>query len=264
MDRIRLATLDDAPAIQSIYAPIVTHSHTSFELEPPTVEEMWRRIEGTLKTLPWLVYDSGGHVLGYAYAGVFRTRPAYQWTVEVSVYVAETARGRGIGRALYESLFACLRVQGHRTAVAGITLPNPTSVRLHERVGFRKVGVFHRVGFKLGAWHDVAWWDLPLQAGPDPPAPPVPLPEIQASRAFQAAPGPAPAGTGKLKPRGAARQEPRPPDTGAIPPPVHPLFVRTCQTIATAGEWPYHGPLASGHGFGGTRKTYARQEESIV
>jgi L-amino acid N-acyltransferase YncA len=183
---IRLAKPGDAAAIQSIYTPIVAETAVSFELEPPSVEEVRRRIETTLLTLPWVVYDSDG-VVGYAYAGLFRPRPAYQWTVEVSVYVHAAQRGKGVARALYTSLFECLRAQGYRTALAGIALPNSASVALHERMGFRSVGVFHRVGYKLRAWHDVGWWELPLQSPPDPPPRPRTLPEVANTDAWRAA-----------------------------------------------------------------------------
>lgn len=183
---IRLATVDDASQIQSIYAPIVAETAVSFELEPPDVEEMRRRIESTLLTLPWLVCEGDG-VIGYAYAGVFRSRPAYQWTVEVSAYVHAAHRGKGVARALYTSLFECLRVQGYRTALAGIALPNSASVALHERVGFRSVGVFRHVGHKLGAWHDVGWWELSLQSLPNPPLRPQSLPEVVNTEAWRAA-----------------------------------------------------------------------------
>ena len=183
---MRLATVDDAQQLQSIYAPIVAETAVSFELEPPSVEEMRRRIETTLLTLPWVVYDSDG-VMGYAYAGLFRSRPAYQWTVEVTVYVHAAHRRKGVARALYTSLFECLRVQGYRTALAVIALPNPASVALHERMGFRSIGVFHAVGHKLGTWHDVGWWELALQSPPDPPPRPRTLPEVANSDAWRAA-----------------------------------------------------------------------------
>src|SRR3990172_9870758 len=110
MVRIRLATLDDADAILSIYAPVVTHTHHSFEYDAPSADEMRTRIEKTLERLPWLVYEKEGSIAGYACAGLFRARPAYQWTMEVSAYVREDARGQGVGRALYEALFGCLRL----------------------------------------------------------------------------------------------------------------------------------------------------------
>ncbi len=183
---IRVAGVVDAAAIQAIYAPIVAETAVSFELEPPNVEEMRRRIETTLLTLPWLVCEGDG-VIGYAYAGVFRSRPAYQWTVEVSVYVHAAHRGKGVARALYTSLFECLRVQGYRTALAGIALPNSASVALHERMGFRSVGVFQHVGYKLGAWHDVGWWELSLQELPNPAPRPRPLPEVVNAEVWRAA-----------------------------------------------------------------------------
>jgi len=183
---IRLATVDDAPQIHAIYTPIVSDTAVSFEFEPPSVEEMRRRVETTLLTLPWLVCEGDG-VIGYAYAGVFRSRPAYQWSVEVSVYVHAAHRGKGVARALYTSLFECLRVQGHRTALAGIVLPNPASVALHERMGFRSVGIVHHGGCKLRAWHDVGWWELSLQSLPNPPPRPQPLPEVVNTEVWRAA-----------------------------------------------------------------------------
>jgi L-amino acid N-acyltransferase YncA len=170
---IRLASSErDAEQIAAIYAPNVTDTNISFEFEPPSAEEMRRRIQVTLKRYPWLVCEHQGRVLGYAYAGAHGSRAAYQWSVDVSVYVHKDARRTGVGRALYASLFAALELQGFYNAYAGATLPNPASVGLHESVGFRRVGVYRGVGYKLGAWHDVVWWHLPLRelvADPDPP-----------------------------------------------------------------------------------------------
>jgi L-amino acid N-acyltransferase YncA len=170
---IRLATERDTEQIAAIYAPNVTDTNISFEFEPPSAGEMRRRIEATLERYPWLVCERQGRVLGYAYAGAHGSRAAYQWSVDVSVYVHEDARRMGVGRALYTSLFAALSLQGFYNVYAGATLPNPASVGLHEGVGFRRVGVYMGVGYKLGAWHDVVWWHLPLRervADPDPPA----------------------------------------------------------------------------------------------
>jgi phosphinothricin acetyltransferase len=160
---IRSATTDDAPAIHAIYAPIVEATAISFELAPPSVDEMRQRIASTMERYPWLVATDGDALSGYAYATSFRVRPAYQWSVEVSAYVAETARGRGIGRALYEALLPELAKRGFVSAFAGIALPNDASIALHEACGFTKVGVFHRAGYKLGAWHDVGWWERALR-----------------------------------------------------------------------------------------------------
>ena len=169
---IRLAGPGDAAAVAAIYAPYVTGASTSFEYAPPDEAEIAARIASTLAATPYLVYESAGEILGFAYASKHRERAAYQWSVDVSVYVDDRAHRRGVGRALYESLFALLRLQGYYAAHAGITLPNPASVGLHEALGFRLVGVYRAVGFKRGAWHDVGWWQLPLRertGTPDPP-----------------------------------------------------------------------------------------------
>jgi phosphinothricin acetyltransferase len=171
---IRPATVDDAAAIAGIYGPVVATSPASFEIEPPSRGEMARRIEQTTRTHPWLVAEGDEGVLGYAYAAPARSRAAYRWAAEVSVYLAPEARGRGVGGALVDELLARLRTAGYVTALAGSTLPNDASVRLFERRGFRLVGVFEKTGFKLGAWHDVGWWQLVLNDDPGPPEEPSP------------------------------------------------------------------------------------------
>jgi len=170
---IRGVEFADAAAIRDIYAPFVTDSATSFEAEPPDVATIETRIREQRDRFPWLVADAGGEVLGYAYASSHRAaRKAYQWCVEVSIYLHARMRRRGLGRALYGALFELLRRQGYVNAYAGITLPNEGSARLHESMGFRPVGVYPRIGFKLGKWHDVVWLQLRLQE----PAVPVPEP----------------------------------------------------------------------------------------
>jgi L-amino acid N-acyltransferase YncA len=159
---IRLATLDDAAAIRDIYAPFCEATPISFETQAPSVDETRRRITKTLKSLPWLVQEHDGEIVGYAYASPHRERAAYRWSVDVSAYVRAGHRRSGVGRALYTSLFALLRLQGFRNAIAGITLPNPGSVGLHESLGFQLVGVYQHIGFKCGNWHDVAWYQLTL------------------------------------------------------------------------------------------------------
>ena len=136
---------------------------------------MAARIAQTQATHPWLVAEQEGEVAGYAYGCPHRSRAAYRWAADVSVYVAEAQRGQGLGRALYEELIERLRRQGFQVACAGITLPNEASVRLHERLGFTPVGVYRRIGWKSGAWRDVGWWQLELQpAGGEPPPEPLP------------------------------------------------------------------------------------------
>ena len=176
---IRLARSDDAAQVAAIYAPFVTASATSFEYSPPDAAEMAARIASTLAYAPFLVQEAGPDIMGFAYASKHRERAAYQWSVDVSVYIHERARRRGVGRALYTSLFALLRLQGFYTAHAGVSLPNPASVGLHEALGFEPVGVYRAVGFKRGAWHDVGWWQLPLRERTGTPDPPRSLAEAQ-------------------------------------------------------------------------------------
>jgi phosphinothricin acetyltransferase len=130
----------------------------SFEEVPPTVEAMAARIASTLKTHPYLVAVSDGKVCGYVNASTHADRAAYRHSVNTTVYIAAEARGTGVGRALYTALLPTLVRQGFHAAFAGIALPNPGSVRLHESVGFEPLGVYREVGFKFGCWHDVGWW----------------------------------------------------------------------------------------------------------
>jgi phosphinothricin acetyltransferase len=169
---IRLATPEDAEAILAIYAPVVRDTAISFEVEPPTLLAMQERIAQTLRHLPWLVCDRQGEVLGYVYASAHRARAAYQWSVDVTVYIHQEVRRTGIGRALYTALFALLARQGFAQCFAGITLPNPASIGLHESLGFQPIGVYREVGYKLGAWHDVGWWQRGIQSCQRLPAPP--------------------------------------------------------------------------------------------
>lgn len=185
MARIRLASEDDAAQIQAIYAPIVRDTIISFETVAPTVDEIRARIRSTLERLPWLVLIQEDALLGYAYASQHRTRIGYQWSVDVSVYVHPDARRKGAARALYTSLLNILIIQGFFNAYAGIALPNAASVGLHEALGFQPVGVYHGVGYKLGAWHDVGWWHLRLRPLADAPAAPFSLEEARRNPDWQ-------------------------------------------------------------------------------
>ena len=166
--KIRSITLTDAKAVADIYAPFVSDNATSFEVVPPDASEIERRIKQIIPAYPWLIFEGGGGVLGFAYGSAHRQRHAYQWSADVSVYIHERARNRHVGRALYAALFDILRRQGFFNAYAGITLPNIGSVRLHESLGFSRVGVYTRVGFKFGSWHDVLWLHLRLSEEPVP------------------------------------------------------------------------------------------------
>ncbi len=165
----------DAAACAAIYAPYVEATPISFEERVPDALEMEARIVRYAATHPWLVAEHGGEVVGYAYACRHLDRAAYRWAADVSVYVAAGRRGEGVGRLLYERLFVRLRAQNFQVACAGITLPNDASVRLHESLGFTRVGVSPRIGWKRGSWHDVSWWQLDLApAQPGTPLEPLP------------------------------------------------------------------------------------------
>jgi L-amino acid N-acyltransferase YncA len=173
---IRPARRADADAIAAVYAPYVTATVVSFETDPPDGDEMARRMSARISgrpLLPWLVAERDGRVTGYAYASRHRARAAYRWGADVSAYLEDGERGRGTGKALYGELLPVLHELGYTGAYAGITLPNPASVALHEAIGFTLVGIYRHVGYKLGSWHDVGWWQRALiDPLPDAPAEP--------------------------------------------------------------------------------------------
>ena len=175
----RLVAKSDAASIAEIYRPIVTSTSISFEVEPPDASDIERRIQDTLPRYPWLVCEQQGRVVGYAYASRHRPRAAYQWSVETSVYLHADVRRRGIGRGLYVSLLQILTAQGYFNAYAGIALPNPGSVGLHESVGFSPIGVYRNIGYKRGAWHRVGMWQCELQPPVATPRPTKSVDEVQ-------------------------------------------------------------------------------------
>jgi phosphinothricin acetyltransferase len=174
--KLRPATPDDAAAIALIYAPYVTASAVSFEVDPPDAAEVRVRIESGGDLYPWIVgLGASGEIAGYAYASAFRPRPAYRYAVETSVYVAAGAQGQGLGGKLYRALIETLEAQGFAQAIAAISLPNDASVRLHEALGFTPAGAYRQVGYKLGGWWDVGLWQRALGPAANPPREPVPL-----------------------------------------------------------------------------------------
>jgi len=166
---VRPATPEDAPACAAIYAPYVTDTAVSFETEAPDAEEMGRRMAAAHA---WLVLEDEGEIVGYAYAGTFHPRAAYRWACETSVYLRSGFERRGGGRALYAVLLPQLKERGFTSAIAGMTLPNPGSEGLHRALGFQPVGTYRKIGFKHGAWHDVAWSQLILADSNGTPAEP--------------------------------------------------------------------------------------------
>ena len=164
----------DSGACATIYAPYVAGAATSFEEAPPDADDFAERIERVSRTHPWLVAERDGVVAGFAYAAPHRARPAYRWTAETSVYVANGRQRASVGRELYGALLDLLRRQGFYVALAGITLPNDASAGLHTALGFEQVGTYRRIGYKAGAWRDVSWWQLVLRPqGDGPPAEPL-------------------------------------------------------------------------------------------
>jgi phosphinothricin acetyltransferase len=172
---IRLAYPEDAEQIAAIYAPFCTETAISFEYTAPAPAEMADRIRKITERLPWLVLDDNGRIAGYVYAGPHRERAAYQWSVDVAAYVATDYRQRGVGTTLYAALFRILAAQGYFKAYAGVTLPNPASERLHESLGFQRVGEYRGVGYKFGRWHDVRWYQRQIQPEQSETAPPRPI-----------------------------------------------------------------------------------------
>lgn len=168
---VRPATIADADPVHAIYAPYVQDSVVSFEESVPDIDEIARRMLAQPR-LPWFAACQGDQVVGYAYGAHHRSRRAYRWAVEVSVYVGAAWQGKGIGTLLYRDLLEELRALGYVSAFAGIALPNQPSVRLHESLGFTRIGAFRAAGFKLGQWHDVGWWQLPLVTPPAAPLEP--------------------------------------------------------------------------------------------
>ena len=172
MLKIRDAGPADAPVCAAIYRPYVLDSAITFETEPPTAAEMSARITAAGRAHAWLVAEAEDQIIGYAYAGPFAARPAYRWSCEVSVYLEAGRRRTGAGRALYEVLLPRLADRGFRVAVAKMTLPNEPSLGLHAAFGFQPVGVHRRIGWKNGAWRDVAIAQLDLVTDDAEPAEP--------------------------------------------------------------------------------------------
>ncbi|MEP7376549.1 MAG: arsinothricin resistance N-acetyltransferase ArsN1 family B [Chitinophagaceae bacterium] len=169
---IRLATPTDAVAMLAIYAPYIRNTSITFETRVPLVADFANRIRSYLENWPWLVYEKDGQVVGYAYASRYRERIAYQWSIECSVYVQDDHLRSGVGKALYSVLFSVLKIQGFTTVYAVINLPNERSVAFHESMGFNYFATYEKVGYKLGKWKDVGWWQLQLNDYlQEPPAP---------------------------------------------------------------------------------------------
>ncbi|MEO8154598.1 MAG: arsinothricin resistance N-acetyltransferase ArsN1 family B [Rhizobacter sp.] len=160
---IRPAIANDADAIARIYNHYIVNTTITFEEQPVSAQQMAERIgDAQSASLPWLVAEQAGELVGYAYASKWRVRSAYRFSVETTVYLQSGAAGQGLGSLLYQALFAALKERGVHVIIGGIALPNPGSVALHEKCGLKKVAHFEEVGFKFGKWVDVGYWQMTL------------------------------------------------------------------------------------------------------
>lgn len=189
---IRPAKPEDAPALLALYAPYVEQTAITFEYEVPTLAEFRQRMAQVQARYPYLVAESHGDMLGYAYAGPFKSRAAYDWAVETSIYVAMSAHRRGVGRALYQALETCLRAQGIVNVNACIAVPEQedetltlNSVRFHQAMGYQPVGVFHQCGYKFDRWYHMMWMEKMLAAHTVPQPPVKPFDAAAAARILQ-------------------------------------------------------------------------------
>lgn len=170
---IRFAGKEDAAAILKIYETYITNTGVTFEIEVPAVDAFAARIEAVTAQFPWLVCEVDGEIAGYAYASKHGERAAYRWSADLSVYIDERYHRCKIATALYDAVTEILRRQGYYTVYAGVSTPNPKSEAFHTAYGFRNLGEFKNVGYKLGAWRGVAWYELPLTAYTDAPEEPL-------------------------------------------------------------------------------------------
>lgn len=183
--KLRFAVPEDAKALLRIYAQYID-TNITFEYVLPSEEEFVERICSFLQVYPYLVCEENGRIVGYAYAHRLQERAAYQWNAELSIYIDRDARSHGLGRRMYTALMALLRLQGVKTAYAIITQPNERSERLHEAMGFARIGVMHSTGYKNGEWHDVAYFEKALAPYENDPRPVVPISEIDPAAAARA------------------------------------------------------------------------------
>jgi len=182
---IRLITENDAEKVLEIYKPYVLHTVITFEYVAPPIEEFLQRIKANINEYPWLVCLHGNKIIGYTYAGFHRYRIAYQWSCESSVYLLPEFHGKGIATILYETLFSLLRMQGYINVYAGVSLPNEKSVGFHQSFGFKKIGIYKKIGYKFDKWHDVEWFQFHLQEHIYNPPIPKTLPTVSGTDLFK-------------------------------------------------------------------------------
>ena len=179
---LRFAVPADAPALRDIYVPYVENTPLTFEVAVPSQEEFLQRVSTTLRSYPYLVVQEEGEILGYAYASRVRSREAYDWSAELSIYVRQDCRGKGLGRRLYGCLLELLALQNVHIAYGLVALPNDASHGLHMAMGFRFLGRFAEMGYKMGAWRDIGWYEKVLTPAQVPPLPFIPAPDLPAEQ----------------------------------------------------------------------------------
>jgi phosphinothricin acetyltransferase len=182
---IRLITDSDAEAVLDVYKPFVTDTNITFEYEVPSIHEYRQRIASYTPDFPWLVSALDGKIIGFAYAGKHRDRTAYQWAAESTIYLSPEAQGKGIARVLYETLFSLLRLQGYFNVYAGVSIPNYKSVGFHLALGFDEIGIFRKIGYKHGNWHDTVWFQKHLADHIFNPPLPKKIAEVIVEESFQ-------------------------------------------------------------------------------
>lgn len=183
--KIRLATENDSDSLLKIYSEFIKNTYITFEVDVPSALEFDKRIKNVLEKFPWLVCEINGENAGYAYASKHKERAAYQWSVDVTVYVNPEYHKRHIATALYTALMELLKVQGYYNAYAGVALPNIKSEGFHEAFGFKPVGVFHNTGYKLDEWRDVKWYELTILEHSKKPATTKTINEIKDTEEFR-------------------------------------------------------------------------------
>lgn len=177
-EQIRFAKETDVQDILNIYSHYIISTAITFEYEIPSLTDFKNRMEKIQKQFPWLVYEEDGVILGYAYASIHKERAAYQWNVELSIYLSNNNTSHGIGTKLYKALIDIVTYQGYKNAYGCITLPNEKSIALHKRFGFEEIGVFPNTGNKFNRWHDVIWFGKQLKEYENIPKLPIKITEL--------------------------------------------------------------------------------------
>ena len=176
---IRFISESDYQGVLEVYAPYVLHTAVTFDYDVPSLEDFSLRLSGISQRYPVLVCELDGQVAAYCYGGVHRAKMAYQWSVESTIYISEAYQGKGLGHIMYTALFDILRIQGFINVYAGVSVPKAQSEHFHLKYGFKPVGIFEKIGYKFGKWHDLSWFEYRLAEHTDVPALPIPITEIK-------------------------------------------------------------------------------------